>query len=428
MTEQDATPTVPRILGLALRIGEQLLASGSGVGRAVSATSTVVRAYGLCGCATDASYMSLTVSYRPDPDSMPMTEMRVVGAVSQNFHRIRQLDDLVVRIRRRGLTVADAESRLRRITAAADPYSRWATTLAGGGLGGLFTVMLGGGFVVFAVTFVVSILIDLAGRWLRRAGIPVFYRAVIGGTLATAAGVGCATAGWTDQAALIIAGGIAALLPGLSFVGGVQDAINGYLITAAARIVDAVMITVGLVAGVGAALTVLVRVGAHIPALLATGPGLRDWSALPVQVGAAAVVCATFALLCQASPLNMLTAAAVGAAGWAGYLMLSTKAGFSPTAATAMAAMVIGFSSQWLARWTAAPALLHLVVGIIPLAPGYAIYSAMFFLSRDELGPGMARLAEAIGIGLAVAAGSGFGQTVAGARGRLVRARHPSAG
>lgn len=421
-------PSVPRILGVALQVGERLLASGAGVGSAVAAASAVVRAFGLRGCATDATYMSLTVSYRPDPDASPLTEMRVVGGVAQNFHRIRLLDELVARIRRRGLTVVQAEAELARIDRAPDPYPRWAITTAGGALGGLFTVMLGGGVVVFAVTFLISVVIDLVGRLMQRAEIPVFYRAVIGGALATAAGVGCATAGWTDQAALIIAGGIAALLPGLSFVGGVQDAINGYLITAAARGVDAVMITVGLVAGVGAALTVLVRTGAHVPALLAAGPGLRGWSALPIQVGAAALVCATFAMLCQAKPVNMLTAAAVGATGWAGYLMLAGQAGFTPTAATAMAAVVIGFGSQWLSRWTSAPALLHLVVGIIPLAPGYAIYSGMFFLSQDQLGEGMARLAQALGIGLAVAAGSGFGQTVAGARGRLVRARHPSGG
>src|SRR3954447_22774335 len=64
--------TAHKALGLALRIGESMLAVGASAADVDATVLRVAAAYGLTGCQVDITFTSLTVSFDPD-DAVPLT-------------------------------------------------------------------------------------------------------------------------------------------------------------------------------------------------------------------------------------------------------------------------------------------------------------------------------------------------------------------
>ncbi len=107
---------------------------------------------------------------------------------------------------------------------------------------------------------------------------------------------------------LVITASIVLLLSGIGFMGAIQDALSGFYLTAGARIIEALLATAGLIAGVSAGLSLAGPLGVS---LIGVSPGggtaLAD---VPlVLVGAIIAACA-FAFTCYA-PLRALPAIAM---------------------------------------------------------------------------------------------------------------------
>ena len=99
-----------------------------------------------------------------------------------------------------------------------------------------------------------GMLIDILIRGMSRRRWPMFYQQIAGGMLAT--GLTIATQAiaeaWTSQinTSLVITASIVLLLSGIGFMGAIQDALSGFYLTAGARILEALLATSGLIAGV----------------------------------------------------------------------------------------------------------------------------------------------------------------------------------
>ncbi|GLW12758.1 membrane protein [Microtetraspora sp. NBRC 13810] len=407
-TDEDAC----EIMLLASRMGELLLRSGAPAADVVTTVTGVAAAFGLRDCAVDVTSGSLTLSYRSGPRAAPLTEVRIVRSAAPGYGRIEAVHRLADRIGENRLDLAAAASRLTEIETARPAHPAWQVTLSWAFLGGFFTVMLGGGLVVFAAAAAVTAFIDLAGRRLARRGVPAFHQAVLGGAVATAVATGLFLTGATNQAPLIVAGGIAVLLPGLAFVGAVQDAIAGYLVTAAARAMEVAVVVAAIVAGVGAVLYAAARADLRVPPVQPGAFTPDGWAGLPVQVPAAMMVCVCFAFSVQAARWTMLTAGLAGGGGWTVYLVLWQEYDLPPALAAAVAAILIGLGGHAYARRTDGPALPHTVAGIAPLAPGYTIYQGLLDLSHGQAGAGFLAIGQAATIGLAIAGGLSLGRVV----------------
>ncbi|GAA1282034.1 membrane protein [Planotetraspora silvatica] len=415
---QAGEPSAPageeasEIMLIVLRMGELLLRSGAPAADVVATMTEAAESLGLRNCAADVTSGSIVLSYRSGPRAVPLTEIRVVRAAVLGYARIEALHRLAEQIRGGRMDMPTASARLSEIEAARPAHPAWQVTLSWACLGGFFTVMLGGGPVVFLAAAGVTAFIDRAGRRLSRRGVPAFHQAVLGGAVATAVATGLFLSGGTTQAPLVVAGGIAMLLPGLSFVGAVQDAIAGYLVTAAARAMETAVVVAAIVAGVGTVLYAAVRYGLRVPQVQPDGLTPHGWAGLPVEIPAAMMVCVCFAFCVQATRWNMLTAGLAGAVGWTVYLVLTQEYSLPSALATAVAAVVVGLGGHAFARRTNGTALLHTVAGIVPLAPGYTIYRGLLQLSHGQAGPGFLAIGQAAAIGLAIGGGLTLGQAI----------------
>lgn len=405
---------VAEALDVAVRVGEVLLAAGTGAIDTAEQVRFVAASYGLAQCDVDVTYNSIVLSAYRGPTMPPSSSMRVVHYRSMDFTRLAAVDRLTRRIRRDAISPAQAHEELLAITTAAHPYNRWVATIAWSGMAAAISVLLGGDALVALVAFGSTFVIDRVNRRLNAAGLPFFFQHLMGGIIATAPAITLyglrETIGVVVSPGLIIAAGVTVLLSGLSLVGSVQDAITGAPITASARFFELLMMTGGIIAGVATTLRVASVFGAELP--LISYEALPDLNQLPTKVLAGAAAALFYALACYAERRALTVAALAGATGSLGY-QLALGLSLGPIISSAVAATVIGFAGGLMARRALTPPLVVAVAGITPLLPGLALYRGLYAMLRNQMATGMTALFAAFGIGCALAAGVTLGEWLA---------------
>jgi len=197
------------------------------------------------------------------------------------------------------------------------------------------------------------------------------------------------------------------LLAGIGFMGATQDALTGFPITAAARVLEAMLATAGIIAGVSLGLSVgdLVGIG-----LVGVEPGAVALSQASVMTTGAAVAAAAFAFSSYAPLRALLPVAAVGGLGAVVFRVVDTV-DLGPAWAAAAAAIVVGAVSYSLAGRVRVPPLVVVVPAIVPLLPGLAIYRGLALMADGH--GGTSHLAAAGATAIALASGVILGQYLA---------------
>nr|WP_187703198.1 threonine/serine exporter family protein [Nocardia yunnanensis] len=404
--------TVTEVLDLAERVGEVVLASGTAVTDTTTQIEFIAATYGLSKCDIDVTYNSIRISADRGPKLPPASTMRVVHYRSLDFTRLAAVDRLTRRIRRELVPPQEALKALDEITSAPHPYPRWTATLGWALMAAGVAVLLNGGALIALLSFATTMLIDRTNRILNRRKLPFFFQHMAGGVIAATPAVLVSTyvRSLHLDPALIIAAGIAVLLAGLQLVGAVEDAITGAPITASARMLEVVMMTGGIIAGIALTLRVAEVFEASVP--IADMVSTRDLTSLPLKLAAGAVTSAAFALACYAERRALAAAAFSGAAATVAYLLVQ-HFGFGPIVASGGAATVVGLAGGLLARRSLTPPLVVAVAGITPLLPGLRVYRGLYALLNDELLEGLNQLSGAFAVGLALAAGVTLGEWMA---------------
>jgi uncharacterized membrane protein YjjB (DUF3815 family) len=262
---------------------------------------------------------------------------------------------------------------------------------------------------------VASIGVDLIQRQMSRRRLPGFYQQVAGGLFATLVAVGAAAADVPVSPSLVVTASIIKLLAGISFMGAVQDALTGFPLTAGARILEAVLATVGVVAGVSGGLTLGGLLGVDLGRI---DPGVTSLADLPVTSLGAAVAAAAFAFASYAPPRSLLPIALIALVAEL-VLWLVEDRGLGVAWASATAAVVVGVLSYGAAGRVHVPPLVVVVPAVVPLLPGLSIYRGLSLLS--EGGDGTLSIIHAATIAIALASGVIFGEYLAQPLGREAR-------
>lgn len=409
--------TAHAALGLALRIGESMMAVGA---PAADVTATVLRvaaAYGLISCHVDITYTSLTVSYARE-GGVPLTAVRIVRSIRADYTRLQGITDVARAVTSDGLDVEDAHRQLDAVLSAPATYRRIVDAVGWAGVAGCFGFVLGGGWLEALLAALTTALVEQMLRLLNRWTLPPFFQQAAGAALATGVAVLLVAADVDIRSSLVVAAGIVVLLAGLSLVSAAQDAISGFPVTAGARAFEVVTLTLGIVVGIAGVLDLAQR--ANVPLAVV------DTSAYPVTftvaVIASAGIAGFWAVVSHARPRAVGLASIAGALAWTSSWAIG-QLGAGPVLASAVAAVVIGFSAEVLTQRLRIPPQLIAVCGIIPLLPGLAIYDGLFAIVVDaDIDAGLTALVGAAAIGLALAAGvtlgEFFGRPVNGIRDR----------
>ncbi|HSE09286.1 MAG TPA: threonine/serine exporter family protein [Nocardioidaceae bacterium] len=410
------TREIYKTLDLCLRVGEVLLSSGAGAADVTATMLSLSHGMGLRNAEVDVTFTALSMSYQESFDDPALIQVRNVRHRDIDYEDLTEVDHLITAVLTGELDRDEARQRLARIVSSGHRLPRWAVTL-GWGVSGLgIGLLLGGDLVVATIAFLAAAGIDLLKKSMSRRRLPVFYQQVAGGLLATSFAVGTAATNLAVDPSLVITANIIMLLSGIGFMGAIQDALSGFYITAGARLLEALLATAGIIAGVSGGLTVGSMLGVEMERI---NPGEAGWQALPVMAFGAGLAAAAFAFACYAPLRSLLPIAATGAVGasiW--YLLFIQDAG--PAWSSATAAGVIGLVSYSLAGRVRVPPLVVVVPAIVPLLPGLSIYRGLSLMSAGD-SYGIIALATAAAVAIALASGVILGEYIAQPLKREVR-------
>lgn len=401
-----------KVLDLALRVGEILLSSGAGAADVTATMLGLTQHCGLRNADIDVTFTLLRMSYQADPDEPPVLLTRNVDQRDIDYDDLTRVQGLVNDVMRDRIDVAEARRRVAWINSTDHYLPPWSAVVGSGVVGGGIALLLDGDALVTSVAFLAGVAITVLMRTLNRQRWPMFYQQAAGGSVATVMALGAAVvaerAGLAVDVSLVITANIVMLLSGIGFMGAIQDALSGFYLTSGARIIEAMLATAGLIAGVSAGLALAPGLGISTIGLR---PGAIELASPPWVLVGAAVAASAFAFSCYA-PLRALPAVAmITVAGHLGYLAVLDPRDARPWAA-AVAAVIIGLLAYAVAGRVRVPPLVVVVPALVPMLPGLTIYRGLSYMSDGDT-LGILQLSAAAATTIALAAGVILGEYVA---------------
>jgi uncharacterized membrane protein YjjP (DUF1212 family) len=401
-------------IDFALHLAESMFRYGAGALEVETSIIAITAALGLKHIEVDITNQSVAINYAPK-DQTPITLLRVVRSWTNNYAGLAKVHQLVTDIVVGGVGREEAVRRLDEITQSPKPFPRWMVTVAFAVFSAVFVGVLGGGPGASAVAFFSNLLVSLLARRLARWRTPDFFITASCSFLVTFVALLLwrfgSPLGIQIAPEIVVVGGILLLLPTGRLVSSVQDAINGFPVTAAGRFLSTMLTFGALVAGIAVGFVVCDMTGMEPINVTKTFPPAYPWWAVGIMVAVAVVA---IGITEQTSWQLLLPTAAIGVMG---YLILigGEALGIGPRFSPALAAVVIGLLARVVALRMGAPQLVVAVPAALILLPGLTIFRSMYVLTieESEILMGAGGMLNAGAIVLGVAAGIVLGDTLA---------------
>ena len=399
-------------LDFALKLGETMFGFGATSLDVETSIIVVTQAYGIHETEVDLTNQAISLNYAPDSSrgEVPYTLQRVVRTYSTNFEGLVAVHRLVEEISDGTLERAEAQRRLVEIRRRPKPYPPAVEILLAGVFVACFIPFIGGTWQ--------GSLLGMVSTWFvfwlhTRTSVllPEIYSVMIGAFLATLIALGAYALHVPVNPAIVVAGGIMMLLPTSRFVTAVQDAINGFPVTAAGRFISAMLVFIGIMAGIMVAVGLTDMLGIARLDLAAT-----QSTAYPTTLLLALVVAATAcdAVVERSGWRTLLASCAVTAAAFAAHTVVAGL-GVSAQLLPAAAAAMVGFAGRIVALRVGAPPIVVVVPAILFLLPGFAVFRGLYEFTVESASTmaGLAGIVNALVIIVGIGAGAVFGDTLA---------------
>lgn len=397
-----------KTLDFALRVGELLLASGAGAADVTATMTELTRHLGLRGVDIDVTFTSLRMTYQVEVDAAPLVAQRTVAHRVIDYTDLTSVHLLTLDVLAGRTSRDEARRRMAQISSSGHRTSRRWVVLGSGLIGAGVAMILGAGPLVVVIAAVAASGVQVITGSMQRRRWPMFYQQAAGGLFASTLGVLTALLDWDLSVSQVITASIVMLLSGIGFMGAIQDALSGFYLTASARLMEALMATAGLIAGVAGGLALAPVLS--IP-LGSVDTGLPSFARLPLTLVGAILAAGAFAFVSYA-PRRAVPA--VAATTLAGHLVYSTVllADLEKTWAAMLGAVTIGVVSFAIAGRVGIPPLVVVVPALVPMLPGLAIYRGLTLMA-DGHTRGILALVTAASTTVALAAGVILGEYAA---------------
>ncbi|NLS09923.1 threonine/serine exporter family protein [Nesterenkonia sp. MY13] len=397
-TEELAT------ISFVLDLGEALFRYGAGALEVETSIIAVTAAFGMRNTDVDITNQSISLNWAPD-DHIPYSRVRVVRSWSNNFNALSAVHRLVTDITSGRMTRTEAEQRLEEITREPKPYPRWLITLSGAIFASFFASYLGAPILDATAGFAATLCVLWLTRQLAAWRVPEFFTLAAGGFVASAVAMTAFAMDADVTPSMVVAGGLMILLPSVRIVGALQDAINGFPLTSAGRIVSSMMAFAGMTAGIMAAV-----IGADLLGITQEelAQGLDRIYPPLVLIALVFVACSAAAIVEQTRPILILPTGAIGALGFCA-LYAAELIGLGDRFTPVIGGAVVGALGRIVALKLGAPQLVVAVPAMMFMLPGLMVFRGMYQIaienSTASMMGGLFELFNALIIIMAIAAG-----------------------
>lgn len=111
-----------------------------------------------------------------------------------------------------------------------------------------------------------------------------------------------------------------------------------------------------------------------------------------------------FAIFLNAPKSILISSGLVGGIGWSVFYYLVQLTG-NDILSNFIAALLVSYISEILARRLKQPAIIFIIPGIIPLVPGLGMYNTMLYLVQNDYNNAIAKGADVLFVGGAISLG-----------------------
>ncbi|MGO4690730.1 threonine/serine ThrE exporter family protein [Glaciibacter sp. 2TAF33] len=389
------------VLDLTMRMAEVIFAAGAGAEDATAAMLAVTRAYGLKGTEADITHTLLALTWEDPVTHEVISRSRNVKYRTLDYSKLTATSELIADLIEEPIDVADARKRLAVIVSSKPPVPPLVRRIGWSLVGAGAAVLIGGGPVVVVAAFIATFFVDLVTSALANRKVPVFYQTVVGGAIGPIVAALVQLVDPTASPSIVVIATIIMLLAGVTTFGAVHDTLSGFYVTGTARMMEAVLITAGLVTGVAGSGLLLGRFGLRLKVDVSALLTLAD---LPMLLAASVVIVTGFALAVQVPWRAFWVVCLLGALAEFLYLA-GIGAEFGLVWASALSAIGVGLLAAVAARIVRTPPLVIVVSALVPLVPGLILFRGLLQLSEGNIA-GLLSLLTAGAVAGALAAGA----------------------
>lgn len=415
-----------RTLNFALRLAETMFHYGADALDVENAIIAVCATYGVENLEVDITNQSVTINYvaeitetgkltaaghnkdgtgqitksrtsqdvLDDPNTYSHTVMRVVRSWTDNYAGLANSHQLVTRIIEGTMPLKEAERELSEINSQPKPYPKWAVWLATVFAAATITTAIGGGAAGALVAAVSSVLVQIVSSKLGAWRIPEFFALAANALIVTLAAMGISALGVDLSPPRVIAGGIIMLLPTTRMVSTMQDAINGFPVTAMGRLMSTSFAFLGIIAGIAVGIALSGYMG--VPRIDVSQSSFTPPDALTNTVFML-ISTALVALTMQAKPRHIFPAVLAALAGLLVF-HIGGDYGLGARLDTALGATTTGCVAALLAARSRIPQTILAIPAMTYLLPGLSIFRGMYAITveMETTGDGFTGLINAM--------------------------------
>ncbi|MCM2370846.1 threonine/serine exporter family protein [Rhodopirellula sp. ICT_H3.1] len=363
-----------------MELARNLHASGSPAYELDQRMETVAQSLG-----NPATFFSTPTAIFVSFESVPAsTRLIRVYPVDVNLAKYANLYELQREIDEQSLPIAEAWRRLKEIEHKNDDYPTWLNIIAFGLAGSTIAVLVGGNVIAQATAGFIGLIIGIVVSILMHWKFPTHLVNVIAGFVAMMLTGAFHSFFPGGNVTLTVLSALVVLLPGLQLTVSVNELATQNLASGSARIAGAMTTLLTMIFGVVMGhgfISSLVKVPISAPPLT---PDLYQslLTLIPITLA--------FGILFRARVRDgfwmlLSTVIAFGSLSFA-------RAFMGPLGAVAVAALIVGVSSNLFARWKGLPSAIMLMPGLLLLVPGSLGFFGMSAMLISDDFPGGFRL------------------------------------
>ncbi len=253
--------SVKQVTETALEVGRIILQSGGTTNRVEAMMRKVCAGFGYPETESYVTPTGIFISVKDSTGAVGTSIKRIdnrridLGKITRVSRLVNCLADRKCPERDQGKGLKELQRELN-IIDNEEAWPGWLRYLCGGATSGFFCLLFGGAWMEFAIAVFIGIVVSLALKYLSKLAFNNFLLNALAAALIVILAKTIDLYIPYIRLDNIIIGGIMLLVPGLSITNAIRDTMSGDLVSGTARAVEALFITVGIVAGSGSMLKI----------------------------------------------------------------------------------------------------------------------------------------------------------------------------
>jgi uncharacterized membrane protein YjjP (DUF1212 family) len=392
-----ATDRSNEVLGLASDAGHILLENGAEIARVEETMKRIAEHYG-----EDKEHF-FVLSNGIFTTGQSYANVDFIPIKGARLDKVVEVNQLSREITAGKHSLEEARARLERIRCMPEK-PRWERIL-GAALGSAaFCAIFGGSFMDCAAALVAGTVTYVTLALLCAPRMSKALGNICSGAVGTLLCILFHRWGFGQSLGNMIIGTLIPLIPGAAFTNGLRDIADEDYLAGVTRLLDALLVFLSIAIGVCVTFLIHSFVAGGMIQLNGT---LTDpvTAIFPIQLAAAFLGTAAFAVLFGVPRKYYIPAGIVGMVGWAAYLLVVRFTPLSLVGGTLVASTIVAFLSRFFAVRLKCPGTVFLICGEFPLIPGAGVFWSSYYVVSNHLGDSLTAGLTAVKVTIAIVLG-----------------------